>query len=379
MRKLKAEKGTPMTEPLRIAIIGGGAGIAPTHLEVIAALPDARLVGMSDISAERMAPRASAAGVPPFADHQAMLAELRPDLAVICTPHPSHAALALDCFAAGVHVLVEKPVAVSVGEADRMIAAAEAAGRTLAVSFQQRFRPEVEQARALVTGGELGALVRVLCVEPWFRPAAYYRSAGWRGTWVGEGGGVLMNQAPHTLDLLCHLAGLPARVWGVTRTLQHAIETEDTAHALLEFGNGAPGYLFVTTAEAGAQYLEVIGDRASLRLSQGSLTVTRFQPAQRTFLRESPEMFAAPSSSVEELRPKPTRPIGHHAVYRDLLAALAEGRSPRCDGAAARDSLELANALTLSSHLGQAVELPIKRAAYDALLAELRAGSSPGA
>jgi len=367
-----------MTQQTRIVVIGGAAVIAASHLKAIASLPGARLVGLSDLSAERVAPRAAAAGVPAFGDHRAMLDELRPDLAVICTPHPSHAALALDCFAAGAHVLVEKPIAVSVGEADAMIAAAAAAGRTLAVSFQQRFRPEVELARALVAGGELGALVRVLCVEPWFRSAAYYRSAGWRGTWAGEGGGVLMNQAPHTLDLLCHLAGRPARVWGITRTLQHAIETEDTAHALLEFAGGAPGYLFVTTAEAGAQYLEVIGDRAALRLSEGRLTVTRFQPAQRTFLRESPENFAPPETSVEELRPEPAGPVGHQAVYEDLLGALAEGRPPRCDGASARDSLELANALTLSSHLGQAVDLPIDRAAYDALLAELRAGSAAG-
>lgn len=366
-----------MPGPLRITVIGGGAGIAATHLEAIAALPDARLVGLSDVSAERLAPRAAAAGVPAFADHRAMLAELRPNLAVICTPHPSHADLALDCFAAGAHVLAEKPVAVSVGEADRMIAAAAAAGRTLAVCFQQRFRPEVERARAIIASGELGALVRVLCVEPWFRSAAYYRSAGWRGTWAGEGGGVLMNQAPHTLDLLCHLAGPPTRVWGVTRTLRHAIETEDTAHAMLEFAGGAPGYLFVTTAEAGAQRLEIVGDRASLSLSEGRLVVTRFQPPQLTFLRESPESFAAPSSSVEDLRPEPEGAGGHLAVYRDLVAALSEGRPPRCDGAAARDSLELANALTLSSSLGRAVDLPIDRAAYDALLADLRARRAP--
>lgn len=362
------------TQETRIVLIGAGGFIAATHLEAIAALPAAQLVGLSDISAEPLTQRAAAAGVPAFADHRAMLAELRPDLAVICTPHPSHAAIALDCLAAGAHVLVEKPIAVSVSEADDLIAAAEAAGRILAVSFQQRFRPEVELARALVAGGELGALVRVLCVEPWFRSAAYYRTAGWRGTWLGEGGGVLLNQAPHTLDLLCYLAGRPTRVWGVARTLQHTIETEDTAHAMLEFAGGAPGYLFVTTAEAGAQYLEVVGDRAALRLSQGTLTVTRFQPAQRTFLRESPTSFDAPTTSVEELRPETAGPIGHLAVYYDLLAAIAEGRPPRCDAAGARDSLELANALRLSSHLGRAVELPIDRATYDALLAELRAG-----
>jgi UDP-N-acetyl-2-amino-2-deoxyglucuronate dehydrogenase len=361
-----------MEHPIRVALIGGGAVIAATHLEAIAAEPGARLVGLSDLSAERAGPRAAAAGVPFFDDHRVMLAELRPELAVICTPHPSHPALAHDCFAAGAHVLVEKPIAVEVAAADAMIAAAAEADRLLAVSFQQRFRPEIVYARELIARGELGALVRVLCVEPWFRSAAYYRSAGWRGSWSGEGGGVLMNQAPHTLDLLCHLAGTPARVWGQTRTLHHAIEVEDTAHALLEFANGAPGYFYAGTAEAGAQLLEIIGDRASLRLSGGALTVTRFSPSQHEQLASSPLPFAQPATVVEELRLAPEGPAGHGAVYRDLLAAIRSGTRPLCDGVSARASLELANAITLSSHLERPLALPIDRAAYSTLLAELR-------
>lgn len=366
-----------MDQPLRVAVIGGGAVIAATHLEAIAALPEARLVGLSDLSAERAAPRAAEAGVPFYADYRAMLAELRPDLAVICTPHPSHPAIAHDCFAAGAHVLVEKPIAVDVAAADSMIAAAEAARRTLAVSFQQRFRPEVLYARQLIERGELGALLRVLCVEPWFRSAAYYRSAGWRGSWSGEGGGVLMNQAPHTLDLLCHLAGPPVRVWGWTRTLHHTIEVEDTAQALLEFANGAPGYFYAGTGEAGAQLLEIIGERAALRLSGGRLTITRFSPSQREQRLESPLPFAAPATTVEEAQPAAEGPVGHLAVYHDLIAAIREGRAPLCDGRSARDSLELANAITLSSHLERPLSLPIDRAAYSALLAERIAKSSP--
>lgn len=362
-----------MSNPRSVAIIGGGAGIAATHLEAIAATTGLRLAGLADLSAERAGPRAAAAGVPLFSDHAAMLAEIRPEIAVICAPHPLHAPLAADCFAAGCHVLTEKPIAVQVAEADAMIAAAGAAGKMLAVSFQQRFRPEVLAARELIDSGALGELTRVLCVEPWFRPAAYYRSAGWRGTWRGEGGGVLMNQAPHTLDLLCHLAGRPTRVWGVARTRAHAIETEDTAHALLEFANGAPGYFYTSTVDAGGQYLEIIGDRAALRLSRGQMTLTRFTPAQSEQRRDSPEMYAAPALSTEQLDPAPRSPVGHAAVYADLLDAIAYGRPPYCDGAAARDSLELANAITLSSHTGRPVDLPIDRGAYSELLGQLQA------
>jgi predicted dehydrogenase len=304
-----------------------------------------------------------------------MLAELRPDVAVICAPHPFHLALALDSFAAGAHVLVEKPMAVTVGEADRMIAAAADAGRVLAVNFQQRFRPVIARARALIEAGELGPLVRVLCVEPWFRTAAYYRSAGWRGTWRGEGGGVLLNQAPHSLDLLIHLAGMPVKVWGWARTLRHVIECEDSAQAMLEYANGAPGYLTMSTVEAGQQRLQIVGERAALELAGQQLTITRFSPSLREQMLNSPQLFEAPKLSAE------TEVLsgdggGHLAVYRDLAAAIASGGRPRADGPEGRQSLELANAIIFSSFAERAVALPLDRDAYEHLLDDLRKGDN---
>jgi predicted dehydrogenase len=328
---------------------------------------------MSDVSAERGAVAAQTAGCLFFVDHRAMLAELRPDVAVICAPHPFHAALALDAFAAGAHVLVEKPMAVSVAEADTMIAAASAAGRLLAVNFQQRFRAVVERTRELIAAGELGPLVRVLCVEPWFRTAAYYRTATWRGTWRGEGGGVLMNQAPHSLDLLCHLAGMPAKVWGWTRTLRHAIECEDTAQAMLEYANGAPGYLNMSTVESGESQLQIVGERAAITLVGHQLTITRFSPSLAKQMRESPRPFEAPRRESETLA-LPGDGGGHLAVYRDLVAAIAGGGQPRAHGEEGRQSLELANAIIFSSYAERAVTLPLDRAAYDTLLADLRQG-----
>ncbi len=365
---------SPLTR-LRYAVIGCGGVIAPTHLQALAQIPDAQIVAMSDLDEARGAPRAEAANVPFFTDYRAMLAEIQPDVAVICVPHPFHAPIALDCFKAGAHVLVEKPIAVEVAEADAMIAAAEAAGRWLAVSFQYRFRPEAAAARAMIERGELGELVRVLAIEPWFRPAAYYQSAGWRGSWRGEGGGVLMNQGPHGLDMLCYLAGLPKRVWGWTRTRAHAIEVEDTAQAMLEFENGAPGYLYFSTVEAGApRQLQIVGDRASIELQGTQLTIRRFDQPLSEFLATSKEMFAAPKSQVETPT-LPTEGGGHLAVYLDLQEAIRTGRPPLVHGSEGRQSLELANAITLSSHLGQPVDLPIDRAAYHELLVRLQTAS----
>jgi len=359
--------------PLRYALIGCAAGIAPTHIQALAQLPGTRIAAMSDIDAARGAACAEATGCPFFTDHRTLLAEVRPDVAVICVPHPFHAPLALDCFAAGAHVLVEKPMAVEVAEADAMIAAAEAAGRVLAVNFQYRFRPEVVHARALVESGALGKLVRALCVAPWFRTAAYYRSASWRGTWLGEGGGVLLNQAPHTLDALCHLVGLPTKVWGWTRTLAHAIECEDTAQALLEYPNGAPGYLHISTVEAGASHrIEIVGDRAALELVNERLTIYRFEQLLSTFRDTSPGLFSSPHVTAEVVALQPGDGGGHVAVHQDLQAAIRDGRRPHSDGREGRMSLELANAIILSSHTERAVALPLDRAAYSALLTELR-------
>jgi UDP-N-acetyl-2-amino-2-deoxyglucuronate dehydrogenase len=363
---------------LRYALIGAGAQVAHIHLDALGRLPGVHIVGMSDVDPRTGAPRAALAGCPFFLDHRNLLSAVAPDVVVICAPHPLHASLALDCFAAGAHVLVEKPMAVEVIEAEKMIAAALAAERLLAVNFQERFSPAVEAAHQLIAAGQLGDLVRVLCIEPWMRTEAYYRSATWRGTWQGEGGGVLMNQAPHTLDRLCHLAGSPASVWGWIRTLGHAIETEDTAQAMLVYPNGAPGYVEVSTLEAGTpSQLQIIGDRMGLEFRGKTLTIRRFTPSLKEFVASSPEMFATPKISVKTFKPPKGEPAGgegHLAVHRDLREAILTGRKPRCDGHDALASLELANAITLSSFIGRAVSLPLDRAAYRALLADLRTG-----
>lgn len=361
------------TPGLRYALIGCAAGIAPLHLRALQQTPGFELVGMCDVNADAGAARATEFGSAFFADHRQLLDRLQPEVVAIVTPHPFHAPLALDASAAGAHVLVEKPMAVTVAEADAMIDAAQRAGRLLAVNFQQRFRPAIEQVRAWIDAGGLGPLVRTLSVEPWFRPAAYYRSATWRGTWAGEGGGLLMNQAPHTLDLLCHLAGMPARVWGCTRTRAHAIEVEDTAQAMLEYPNGALGYLTASTAEAGPARLEVVGDHGALELAQDRLTLRRFSPSLREHMATSTEMFSAPEIESESFEPQGDGG-GHTPVYRDFHAAITQGRLPRADGREGRMSLELANAITYSSLTERPVDLPLDRAAYDELLADLRVG-----
>ncbi|HLY26489.1 MAG TPA: Gfo/Idh/MocA family oxidoreductase [Aggregatilineales bacterium] len=357
----------------RYAIIGGGGGIADTHLKALAQLPGAQVVGLSDIVVERVASRAAQVGCPAFADHRAMLKEVKTDIAVVTTPHPSHAALVIDCLEAGTHVLVEKPMTVEVAQADAMIAAADAANRILAVSFQHRFRPVISHVKRLIEAGELGSLVRVLCVEPWFRTDTYYRSATWRGTWIGEAGGVLMNQGPHPLDLLCYLVGLPSTVCGWIRTVAHDIETEDSAQAMLEYPNGVSGYLNINTVETGKRRLEIVGDKAAIEVVGSQLTIQRFNPSLSNYRETSHEMWGTPQIASETID-IPGDGGAHLAVYQDLQAAIVEKRRPRCDAREARMSVELANAITLSSFTGARVPLPLDGNAYNDLLSELRMG-----
>jgi UDP-N-acetyl-2-amino-2-deoxyglucuronate dehydrogenase len=354
---------------LRYGVIGAGV-VAPQHLEAIAALDDAELIGISDH--ESAVARAREAGCPAFGDHRELLA-LEPDVVVICTPHPSHPALTIEALEAGAHVLVEKPLAPQVREADAMIDAADRAGRLLGVCFQQRFRPVIAAARELVASGRLGELVRASIVDPLYRPNSYYGTASWRGTWEGEGGGVLMNQAPHTLDLLCHLAGPPATVWGVSRRRSQPMEAEDTATALLEYAGGAVGTVAVSTTEPGVQRIELVGDRGRIEIVGESLTFERFEPPLSEHLRTATGMFDQPAIVSESVELPPGRG-DHGAVHQDFATAIRTGGEPRVSARDALWSLELANAIVLSTHTGAAVPLPVERDAYAALLADLRSG-----
>ncbi len=362
------------SRPLRFAVIGIAASIFKAvhrramqaeHIDVVAGC---------DINARDGQEQAASLGCAFFEDYRQMLAETRPDAAVILTAHPLHPSMTIDCLRAGCHVLVEKPMAIDVASADQMIAEADKSERVLAVSFQHRFRPAIESARALIVADEIGPLVRTLSVEPWYRTAHYYRSATWRAKWRSEGGGVLMNQAPHTLDLLCYLAGMPAKVWGWARTRYHAIEVEDTAQAMLEYPNGAPGFLTVNTVEAGVKpRLQIVGEKGALELVGNQMTIYRNTPSTREYMQTSTEMFSSPQTTTETC--EYPAGSGHEPVYRDFVAAIREGRSPRADGREGRMSLELANAIVLSSCRGQPVSLPLDRQAYSKLLADLQSGA----
>jgi predicted dehydrogenase len=357
---------------LRHVVIGVGAGVLDMHRPALQ-LETVDLVAASDVNAELGQRRADELGCAFYADHRTMLAETRADIAVILTPHTCHAPIAIDCLQAGCHVLVEKPMAIHVAEADAMIEAAAQAERLLAVNFQQRCRPEVQAARRLIQQGHLGEVQHADMAVMWTRTAAYYKLNAWRGTWAGEGGGVLMNQAPHDLDLLCYLMGRPVRVVAWTRTLLHQIETEDTVQAMLEWPNGALGSLHASTAQAGPPIrIEIVGTGGTLRIEPGELTFHQFDTDLRDHVAQSPQPFSAPTLHPVPVELEP-RAGDHVSVYRNLHEAILHGAPVIADGAAGRMSLELANAMIYSGYTRDEVELPLDRQRYAALLEDLRA------
>lgn len=363
------------SDSLRTVIIGLG-GMGQGHCATVREkVPEMALAGVVDAHAETVQRVAAQYGVPGFTDVAGMLAAVRPDAVLVVVPHPLHAAIAVPCLEAGAHVLSEKPLSECVSGADRMLQAAQRHRRALGIMFQSRFAPPVAAAIAFARSGALGNLVRATAIIPDFRTQRYYDSNPWRATWKGEGGGVLVNQAPHYLDIFVQLAGLPAAVWGRAETRAHRIEVEDYAYAMLRYPNGAGGLLYCSTAEPiRSMLIEVVGERGTLTYRNERFECMTFPENLRQLADTSVEVWGRPAVVPHELAIV-DEPYGTFSVMRNFARHILHGEPLRCDAASALGSLELANALTLSSHTGREVSLPTPRAEYDRLLERLRAAS----
>ena len=259
------------------AVVGCG-DVSVVHFRAIAGLPGVELVGVCDTDPARAADAATTHGVPAYGDHRALIAELRPDVVHVCTPHHQHVPVAVDCLAAGVAVLVEKPVANTVAEADRMIAAARAHPHVkIGICLQNRYNLPVRAVRELLESGELGAVRGGSATVLWHRDPDYYRRRPWRGRFADSGGGVLINQAIHTVDLMEWLLGDVTRVRGHAGryALDGVVDVEDTAYMLLDHDGGRRSVVFATVTNVADSpvTIEIVTERAVLVI-RGDLTVT---------------------------------------------------------------------------------------------------------
>ncbi len=340
----------------RVGIIGCGK-VARHHMAAYQNLPNATLVAVCDMDrakAEALTSRASNMAVCTDVDQ---LCAAGVEVASVCTPHPEHWQAAQVALERGVHVIVEKPIAASLADADRMIAAALASGVKLSVIFQRRFWPAVRRAREAVDQGHLGRLILGDCAVKWRRDQAYYESAPWRGTWNREGGGVLMNQAVHALDTFRWLMGPVDSVHARAANFTHAyVDVEDTVVATMQFSSGALGTLIATLCvdPPVVSQIHIHGDNGS---SVG--------------IRENGETGAG-GTSLWNVRGWPMQadwqlegqmetgmPMFHQMQLADFLGAIEEDRDPLVTAASGRASLELILAIYASWHTGEQIQLPL--------------------
>jgi predicted dehydrogenase len=331
-------------------IIGAGT-IAAVHAAAIALLPGARLRAVTDVAAGAAEAFAAAHGCAAEPGLDALLARRDVDVVCVCVPSGLHAEAGVRAARAGKHLVVEKPLDVTLDAADRLLAAAREAGVALTVMSQHRFDPGVAELKRLIDDGALGTLVLGEASTKWYRTQAYYDSAPWRGTWAMDGG-ALLNQGIHYVDLLRWCMGPAAEVTAVCTTQAHRIEVEDTALAIVRFTSGAVGTVSATTAAFPGfpQRLEITGTEGTVTVEDGRIVRSDLRSATRV-------RSAAPSAQGAAADPGALDIAVHAAQLGDLLAAVAEGREPAVSGASGRESLEIVCAVYESSRTGRPVRI----------------------
>jgi UDP-N-acetyl-2-amino-2-deoxyglucuronate dehydrogenase len=360
---------------VRIGVIGVG-GMGSNHCKSMNRVPEARLTAVCDISEATAKAIGETYQVPYFTSHLDLIQSKLCDAVMIATPHPVRPDIAIDAMKARLHVLSEKPLSERVMTADKMVKTAGQKGVALAVMFQRRLEPPFAKAIELVKAGALGKVWRTTMISPEYRTQAYYDSGNWRATWSGEGGGVMMNQGPHILDLFVQLGGMPSEVTGRCETRLHKIEVEDVAEALLRYPDGGTGYLYCSTNELGpGQMIEVFGTHGKLCYRDKVLKFYRFSQPVPEFTFSTKVAWSAPECK-EEVLEIPEAEWGHYSILQNFCRHLLTGEKLVSPGEDGIQSLELANAVWLSASLGKPVKLPLNRRAYEKFLAKKRETST---
>lgn len=341
-------------------IIGCG-NIGPVHAASIAHIRGAKLVAVSDVVEKNAKALAGKYDAEAYIDYREMLARKDIEAVCLCVPSGLRAEIAEVCAASGKHILSEKPLEITTARIDRIIQATDKAGVLLGCIFQSRFAEGPQHVREAIEQGRFGRLVLGDAYVKWFRSPEYYASAAWRGTRRVDGGGVLMNQAIHQIDLLLWFMGPAKKVWAQTSCIGHTgLEVEDLATAMIEFKNGAMGVIEGSTATwpGHAARVEVYGTDGGACLEDGALKYWQFKKRRRIDTRieramtHESELGSGAGDPLSHLKIE-----GHRRQIEDFAAAIREGRAPKIDGREARHAVELIENLYKSASSGKAVRM----------------------
>ncbi len=335
------------SSPLRFGIIGCGV-IGPTHAEALGSLPDAELVAVADIVPEKAQKLAQKYSVKAYTDFQEMLTQERLDVVDVCTPSGMHGEHACQVMRAGSHVIVEKPMEITHERIAEILQVQQETGRKLAVISQHRFDEASKQVHELVEQQKLGRLVLGNAAIPWWRSQQYYDSGAWRGTWALDGGGILMNQSIHSIDVLQWLMGPVKSVIAYTDTLAHDMETEDVGVAVLRFANGALGTISATTgAYPGVTTrIEICGNRGSAVIENDRLSFLHCAGDEKEEIGSyggDPNKFKLPAEKKVATANDPAalNASTHAQQIADMIRAIREDSTPLVDGNAGRHPVEI--------------------------------------
>lgn len=357
---------------VRTGVIGlGGMGSAHANAIFSGGVPGCELTAVSDQDGGKAA---NFPGVPFFGDGEALIASGEVDAVVIATPHYAHTSLGIAALKAGLHVLVEKPISVHKADAERLLAAHKDSDQVFSAMFNVRPDPSYQKVRDLVRGGELGKIRRInWIVTTWFRTEAYYASGGWRATWAGEGGGVLLNQCPHNLDLYQWIFGMPSKVRGFCQLGRyHNIEVEDDVTAYFEYPDGCTAVFIASTGETpGTNRLEVVGEQGRLTLESGTLRYLRNEMPMSKYSKTTKDRFGSLPYWDVSIPVSPVSEAGNISILKSFADAILHGKPLLAPAHEGIRSVELGNAILYSSLTEKTVSLPMDGRAYERKLNEL--------
>jgi predicted dehydrogenase len=349
---------------VRIGVIGiGNMGTPHSNNLQKGEVPGAKLTAVADIDPKRLewAQENLGESVARFDSAEAMMESGEVDAVIIATPHYDHPPLTQLALEKGLHVLCEKPAGVYTKHVREMNEAAAKSDKVFAIMFNQRTEPAHRKVKELVESGEIGEIRRVnYIITTWLRTQHYYNSGGWRASWAGEGGGVLLNQCPHNLDLWQWICGMPERIRAFCEFGKyHDIEVEDDVTAFAQYPNGATGVFVTTTGEApGTNRLEIVGDKGTLLLQDGKITLTKLNDSVTRIINE--EMgFASGNPETVEVEVEPIEAAQHVLVIRRFVAAITGTGELVAGGEEGINSLSLSNAMLLSAWTDDWVDMPV--------------------